>query len=93
MGRGVRVVGNNYTSDLNITVSSGMFGKTIECVHDVFGGEETVVGTLTITKPGKENLMHAFYNNYANKINACMPAWLYGSRSFSTTQYADYKSS
>lgn len=33
-GRGVSVIGNSYTSQLNVTVSSNLSGKTVECVYD-----------------------------------------------------------
>ena len=52
VGRGVKVVGKSYTSQLSITVNSDMIGKTIQCVYDNWATEE-VIGTLIITKPGK----------------------------------------
>ena len=56
LGRGIRVADNHYTSELNIMVSSDMIGKTVQCVHDDLG-TETVVGKLTITKPGIKNYL------------------------------------
>ena len=34
MARSVSVDGNNYTSQLNVTVTSDTIGKTIECSHE-----------------------------------------------------------
>ena len=50
IGRGIRVEGNCFTSQLNITVNSDMIGKTIECVHD--NSTENIVGTLTVATAG-----------------------------------------
>ena len=45
---------NLYTSQLNITVSSDMIGKTIECVHDnINNSTVSVVGTLTLATVGE----------------------------------------
>ena len=60
MGRGIRVVGSNYTSQLNISVSSDMIGKTILCVYDNYLDTEEVVGTLILTKAGK--ISHIFHD-------------------------------
>ena len=47
IGRGLRVEEGCYTSELTITVSSDMIGKSIQCIHyDV--NREISVGTLTI---------------------------------------------
>ena len=48
---------NCYTSQLNITVSSDMIGKNIECVHD--NSTETIIGTLTIATAGETS--YSFY--------------------------------
>ena len=50
-GQGIRVEGSCYTAQLNITVSSDMIGKTIECVHD--NSTETIIGTLTVATVGE----------------------------------------
>ena len=44
----IRAENNSYTSQLNITVSSGVIGKSIECVHDNYVNT-TVVGTFKIS--------------------------------------------
>ena len=51
VGQSIKVEGNCYTSQLNITVSSDMIGKNIDCVHDNLA--ETVIGTLTIAAAGE----------------------------------------
>lgn len=49
--KGVRVEGNCYTSQLNITVNANMIGKTVECVHDNTS-TENVIGTLKVATEG-----------------------------------------
>ena len=34
MGRSLGVEGNNYTSQLNVTVTTDVAGKTVECFYD-----------------------------------------------------------
>ena len=34
VGRSIAVDGNNYTSQLNVTITSDTAGKTIKCIHD-----------------------------------------------------------
>ena len=48
----VQVEGNYYTSQLNITVTANMIGKTIECVHDNTS-TENVIGTLIVATEGE----------------------------------------
>ena len=44
---------NSYTSQLNITVSSDVIGKTIECAYDNYiDYNTTVVGSFTISTSG-----------------------------------------
>ena len=49
---GVRVEGNCYTSQLNITVNADMIGKTVECVH-YNESTESVIGTLIVATTGE----------------------------------------
>ena len=46
-GYGVTVSNGFYTSQVNVTISRELIGKTIECAH--FGGSLQAVGSLTIT--------------------------------------------
>ena len=50
VGRGLRSENGCYTSQLNVTVTPDMIGKSIECVHDDITSTSTV-GTLNIFKP------------------------------------------
>ena len=45
-GHSLRVEGDCYTSQLNITVSSSLNSQTVECAYS--GGETSVVGSSTI---------------------------------------------
>ena len=45
---GVSVSGNNYTSQLNITIDESMVGQTIKCAHDD-GRSENVIGQKVLT--------------------------------------------
>ena len=47
IARGVSLYGNNYTSQLNITINESMLGQTIQCAHDD-GRHVNVVGQKTI---------------------------------------------
>ena len=38
VGQSLSVEGNNYTSQLNVTVTSDTAGRTIECLHDAYDG-------------------------------------------------------
>ena len=44
-----------YTSQLNVTVSSDMIGKSIECFYDDQSGIKEVVGNLNITLSSGED--------------------------------------
>ena len=46
-GRGIRVVGNNYTSQINITVDPSMDGENVVCFYHS-GSSITVVGNSSI---------------------------------------------
>ena len=52
VGQGLRSENGCYTSQLNVTVTPDMIGKSIECVHDAITSTSTV-GTLNIFKPGE----------------------------------------
>ena len=45
---GISVSGNNYTSQLNITIDESMLGQIIECAHDD-GRSENVIGQKVLT--------------------------------------------
>ena len=45
--RGVRVENSSYTSQLNVTLTSNITGKSIECAHDD-GSNLTTIGSLNI---------------------------------------------
>ena len=38
VGQSLSVEGNNYTSQLNVTVISDTAGRTIECLHNAYDG-------------------------------------------------------
>lgn len=46
-GHGVSVIGNCYTSQLNVSVSSSLSGKTVECLYDD-GLTTTTIGNHSI---------------------------------------------
>ena len=49
VGQSLSVEGNNYTSQLNVTVISDTAGRTIECLHDAYDGlTATLIFTLVI---------------------------------------------
>ena len=48
MARTLSVEGNNYTSQLNVTVTPDTAGKTIECAHDDARGNVYYLFTLKI---------------------------------------------
>ena len=47
LGRGIRVMGNNYTSQVTIRVDPSMDGKTVICSYDN-GASITVIGNSSI---------------------------------------------
>ena len=47
VGRSLSVDGNNYTSQLNVTITPDTAGKTIKCVHDR-GAHEILIFTSII---------------------------------------------
>ena len=49
VGRSLSVQDNCYTSQLNVTVSLGLNGRTVECTNDIMSTEMAVVGRSTIT--------------------------------------------
>lgn len=63
VARGVNVIdtGNNtlcFSSQLNITVTSDMRNKTIECIHDHAGGSTRIGASSLVFTTGKN-----IYNN------------------------------
>ena len=54
VGRSLRIDnGSYYTSQLNVTVSSDMIGKSIVCFYDNQSGIKELVGNLNITQGEK----------------------------------------
>ena len=53
VGRGLRSENGCYTSQLNVTVTPDMIGKSIECVHNNITSVATV-GSRNISKPGEK---------------------------------------
>lgn len=52
-GRSLKVDnGTYYVSQLNITISSNLIGKTIKCYHDANAGLSHLVGAVNITTSG-----------------------------------------
>ena len=51
VGKGLKVEGNQYTSQLNVTLKENMIGKTIECYYEGVG--QTLVDSVTINTKGK----------------------------------------
>ena len=52
VGRSLSVEGNLYTSQLNVTVTHDLAGKTILCVYDNMGNNATSNIQLSIKIPG-----------------------------------------
>ena len=50
VGKGLKVEGNQYTSQLNVTLKENMIGKTIECYYE--GGGQTLIDSVTINTTG-----------------------------------------
>lgn len=52
MAKDISLEGNNYTSQLNITVTPDRFGKTIECLYDGGNGIITLLSSWEIPRTG-----------------------------------------
>ena len=53
VGQSLGVQGDNYTSQLNVTITPDMVGKTVMCVYDALTGEQgSVMILFTATIPG-----------------------------------------
>ena len=61
VGRSLDEQGNNYTSQLNVTITPETAGKTIMCSYDALDGQNIMIKFSTIT-PG--NHAPLLYNNY-----------------------------
>ena len=61
VGQGFSVQGNNYTSQLNVTVTPETAGKTITCTYDALTGQDIMIKFSTII-PG--NHVPLLYDNY-----------------------------
>ena len=53
VGRGIRVVDNCYTSQLNVTVRESFNNKTVQCVLNSIEGTKIVGESLLSVMPGK----------------------------------------
>ena len=62
VGRSIRQVGDNYTSQLTVhlNVNSTLRGKTVECFHDD-GLKLTSIGDYTITYPSPRGTILKFH--------------------------------
>lgn len=79
---GLRVQDNCYTSQLNISVTPNLIGKTIKCVHDNLTAE-IVVGTLRVTTVGETKIFVILVNSTA--FMTLSKYVIYSHRSTSTT--------
>ena len=61
VGQSLGVQGNNYTSQLNVTITPETAGKTIMCSYDALDGQNIMIKFST-TIPG--NRAPLLYNNY-----------------------------
>ena len=52
VGHSLGVQGNNYTSQLNVTVTQDTAGKTITCAYDALTGDETYMVKFSTILPG-----------------------------------------
>ena len=81
VGRSLSGEGNNYTSQLNITVTPDTAGKTVVCVSSneitVTPIFSTVIPTITGLKPYKANQRFACLLNIRFIIIISLQAWLY----------------
>jgi hypothetical protein len=48
VGQSLGVQGNNYTSQLNVTITPETAGKTIMCVYDTLTGQDSTIKFSTI---------------------------------------------
>ena len=53
VAQGLRVENGSYISQLNVTVTSDVIGKSIECLYDNQINTTTTVGSLNLTLSGK----------------------------------------
>ena len=54
VGQSLRVQDGQYSSQLNVTVTADMIGRSVECVY-ADGGNSTIVGSLNVTSSGKKS--------------------------------------
>ena len=53
VAQGFKVENGSYISQLNVTVTSDVIGKSVECLYDNQIGTTTTVGSLNLTLSGK----------------------------------------
>ena len=61
VGQSLSVQGNNFTSQLNVTITPETAGKTITCAYDALTGQDIMIKFSTII-PG--NHAPLLYDNY-----------------------------
>ena len=61
VGQSLSVQGNNYTSQLNVTITPETAGKTIMCSYDALDGQNTMIKFSTMIPGNRAPLL---YNNY-----------------------------
>jgi hypothetical protein len=62
VGQSLGVQGNNYTSQLNVTITPETTGKTITCAYDAFTGQDhTMIEFSTIIPGNHAPLQHNTY--------------------------------
>ena len=52
VGQSLGVQGNNYTSQLNVTITPDIAGKTVTCVYDALAGRQSRSRKFSTTVPG-----------------------------------------
>ena len=65
VGQSLGVQGNNYTSQLNVTITPETAGKTIMCSYDALNGQNTTNKFSTIIPGSHAPLLYDIYNDIA----------------------------
>ena len=71
VGRSLGVQGNNYTSQLNVTITPETAGKTIVCAYDPLTGQNITIKFSTRISIVE---MHIFAYNYGDIMRLSLPA-------------------
>jgi hypothetical protein len=56
VGQSLGIQGNNYTSQLNVTITPETAGKTITCAYDALTAQDITIRFSTIIIPGTNHL-------------------------------------